>query len=183
MDIDGVLRDTRPMVGAGASQQHLAGELNAAYSRGLISQRTLTHRLDLLFGSRLIEPARLVGDLSRRLPRRRWRSRVTSVIDAAFAAFDRSPATDAGAPARLLALNWTGGDEDMLLGRHPSCEILLDDLSVSRRHARLFFRDGSWVIQDLGSTNGTRVNDVLVGRCELHPGDQILLGDERLRID
>jgi hypothetical protein len=40
-----------------------------------------------------------------------------------------------------------------------------------------------WVIQDLGSTNGTEVNGVRVGRCELHPGDHVGLGDERLRID
>jgi len=183
MDIGAVLRDTPPMLGAGASRRQLAGELKAAYSRGLISEHTLSHRLDLLFGSRLIDPVRLVGDLSRRLPRHRWRSKLGGVIDAAIGALDRSPVTDAGAPPRLLALNWTGGDEEMLLGRQSGCDVLLSDLSVSRRHARLFFRDGSWVIQDLGSTNGTRVNDVLVGRCELHPGDQIRLGDERLRID
>ena len=64
-----------------------------------------------------------------------------------------------------------------------TCDVVLDDLSVSRRHARLVFRDGHWVIQDLESTNGTRVNGVRVGRCELHPGDHVDVGDERLRID
>jgi pilus assembly protein CpaF len=54
---------------------------------------------------------------------------------------------------------------------------------VSRRHARLVFRDGSWVIQDLRSCNGTEVNGLVVGRCELRPGDHVVLGDEHLVID
>jgi len=69
------------------------------------------------------------------------------------------------------------------LGRHPSCDVVLSSMSVSRRHARLVFRDGRWVLQDLGSTNGTEVNGIDVGRCELRPGDEVILGDERLRID
>jgi pSer/pThr/pTyr-binding forkhead associated (FHA) protein len=54
---------------------------------------------------------------------------------------------------------------------------------VSRRHARLRFRDGTWLLQDLESTNGTTVNDVRVGCCQLHPGDRVVLGDARLTID
>jgi pSer/pThr/pTyr-binding forkhead associated (FHA) protein len=61
--------------------------------------------------------------------------------------------------------------------------VVLVELSVSRLHARLVFRDGSWILQDLESTNGTIVNGVLVGRCALRPGDRLLLGKARLRID
>ncbi|MGO9750395.1 MAG: FHA domain-containing protein [Solirubrobacteraceae bacterium] len=71
----------------------------------------------------------------------------------------------------------------MLLGRHRGCDVVLSDLSVSRRHARLIFRDEKWVLQDLASTNGTVVNGRRVGRCELRPGDRVLIGEERLRID
>ena len=55
--------------------------------------------------------------------------------------------------------------------------------TVSRRHARLIFRDGGWILQDLNSTNGTRLNGRYVGRCRLRPGDQLALGDQLLRVD
>ena len=83
----------------------------------------------------------------------------------------------------LLALDWDGAEEDLLLGRHLSCDIVLGDLSVSRRHARLRFRDGHWVLQDLESTNGTSVNGARVGRCQLHPGDELRVGTVRLLVD
>jgi pSer/pThr/pTyr-binding forkhead associated (FHA) protein len=60
---------------------------------------------------------------------------------------------------------------------------VLTDPSVSRRHARLRFRDGHWILHDLESTNGTLVNDVPVVRCELRAGDLVALGDEHLVVD
>jgi pilus assembly protein CpaF len=71
----------------------------------------------------------------------------------------------------------------LLVGRHHACDVVLPESSVSRRHARLVFRDGTWVVQDLESTNGTIVNGVRVGRCALRPGDHLILGDAHLRID
>jgi pilus assembly protein CpaF len=61
--------------------------------------------------------------------------------------------------------------------------VVLGDATVSRRHARLVFRDGGWIIQDLASTNGTRLNGQAVGRACLRPGDQLLLGHQLLRVD
>jgi pSer/pThr/pTyr-binding forkhead associated (FHA) protein len=61
--------------------------------------------------------------------------------------------------------------------------VTLADPGVSRRHAHLRFRDGRWILQDLESTNGTTVNGVRVGRCELRPGDVIGVGDTRLLVD
>ncbi len=43
------------------------------------------------------------------------------------------------------------------IGRDPDCGVHLDDPRVSTRHARVRWRDGTWWIEDLGSTNGTRV--------------------------
>jgi two-component system, cell cycle response regulator len=83
----------------------------------------------------------------------------------------------------LLALDWSGNQTDLLVGRDQACDVVLSDPQVSRRHARLFFRDGRWVLQDLQSTNGSTVNGVSVGRCELRPGDSLLLGGEWLLID
>jgi pSer/pThr/pTyr-binding forkhead associated (FHA) protein len=72
---------------------------------------------------------------------------------------------------------------ELLVGRHQDCDVVLLGLTVSRRHARLVFRDGNWVLQDLDSTNGTTVNGVRIGRCEVRPGDLVELGDARLQID
>ncbi len=84
----------------------------------------------------------------------------------------------------MLALDWAGGQSELLVGRHHECDVvLLGSTGVSRRHARLIFRDGNWVLQDLKSTNGTTVNGVRVGRCEVRPGDLLELGDARLQID
>jgi DNA-binding winged helix-turn-helix (wHTH) protein len=65
-----------------------------------------------------------------------------------------------------------------VVGRDPDVEVSLDDTSVSRRHARIVVGEGSTVIEDLGSKNGTRVADARV--CEqvaLHDGDRVAFGD------
>jgi pSer/pThr/pTyr-binding forkhead associated (FHA) protein len=54
---------------------------------------------------------------------------------------------------------------------------------VSRRHARITFRDGVWMIQDLSSTNGTTLNGERVGRATLRPGDILRLGHSLIQVD
>jgi pilus assembly protein CpaF len=61
--------------------------------------------------------------------------------------------------------------------------VIVDEPTVSRRHARLVFRDHKWIVQDLKSTNGTVVNGARVGRCELRAGDSVVLGRAHLRVD
>ncbi len=67
-----------------------------------------------------------------------------------------------------------------LLGRLPGCDVTLDDPSVSRRHAKLQRSSRGWSIEDLGSTNGVRVNGNSVQRTDIRDGDQIELGSVRL---
>jgi pSer/pThr/pTyr-binding forkhead associated (FHA) protein len=71
----------------------------------------------------------------------------------------------------------------LLVGRHPACDVVVADPSVSRRHAQLTFRDGVWILQDLGSTNGTTVNGERVGRTTLQSGDVVELGKQAIQID
>jgi pSer/pThr/pTyr-binding forkhead associated (FHA) protein len=160
----------------------MARTLRAAYGDGLLSEETLSHRLDVLFRSRLIEPATLVGDLSIRAPRRAWAAAARRTFRAFRTLIDETTAATAEPPA-MLALDWAGGRDELVIGRHPECDIVLAGASVSRRHARLRFRDGTWILQDLDSTNGTWVNDARVGRCQLRPGDRVELGSEHLIVD
>jgi hypothetical protein len=66
--------------------------------------------------------------------------------------------------------------DHMLLGRSRECEVVVSDPNVSRRHAELRRDGGRWVIADLGSTNGIKVNGRRVDRAQLEPGDRITLG-------
>jgi hypothetical protein len=69
---------------------------------------------------------------------------------------------------------------ETVIGRLPECDITLDDPSVSRRHARLVGERGRWRVEDLGSTNGVRVNGEDVERRELVDGDRLELGSVHL---
>lgn len=166
----------------GSSRQRLAHTLKAAYAEGVLSENTLVHRLDLLFDSPLVDPAGLVGDLQARR-RRRPLSSAVERTKAAGRRFWELRGIGRPSPPALLALDWDGGHEELVIGRNPSCDIVLAGSAVSRIHARLSFRDGSWILQDLGSTNGTVVNGSQVGRCKLQPGDRVVIGEEQLLVD
>jgi len=67
------------------------------------------------------------------------------------------------------------------LGRSQSSTIFLNDVSISRQHAQVTFRDGSFWIEDLGSKNGTKVGGRRIdGSTALKPGDRIQLGSVHL---
>jgi pSer/pThr/pTyr-binding forkhead associated (FHA) protein len=65
-------------------------------------------------------------------------------------------------------------------GRHPSSDIFLDDISVSRRHATFTRTPEGTVVKDQGSLNGTYVNRTLVDATLLKPGDEVQIGKFRL---
>jgi len=54
---------------------------------------------------------------------------------------------------------WTLEPGEYIIGRYPTNDIVLPDPYVSRRHARIFFENDEWYIEDLDSTNGTIVNN------------------------
>jgi pSer/pThr/pTyr-binding forkhead associated (FHA) protein len=65
----------------------------------------------------------------------------------------------------------------MTVGRGADCELRIDDTYASNQHARLFGRNGAWYVEDLGSTNGTFVNDQkLAAPAQVQPGDKIRIG-------
>jgi hypothetical protein len=70
------------------------------------------------------------------------------------------------------------------LGRSRQCDIVVNDPNVSRQHAEIRPRGGSWVVTDLGSTNGSRINGrQLEGSDVVRPGDEIELGSTVMRFE
>jgi pSer/pThr/pTyr-binding forkhead associated (FHA) protein len=70
------------------------------------------------------------------------------------------------------------GKNEVTIGREPTNDIVINEAEVSRKHARLVFQNEMYTLEDLGSTNGTFVNDQrLTSPQELQPGDSILLGE------
>jgi hypothetical protein len=74
------------------------------------------------------------------------------------------------------------GDGPLALGRALDNDVILDDTSVSRHHARFLPRVGYWLIEDLGSRHGTFVNNRRVTSAPVRAGDRIRLGATRLEI-
>lgn len=69
------------------------------------------------------------------------------------------------------------------IGRAAGCGVVLDDPRVSKLHARLFHSGGRWVIEDLGSTNGTLLNNQVLDLAKnVGPGDRIQAGEHVLEL-
>jgi hypothetical protein len=76
------------------------------------------------------------------------------------------------------------GPAGVTLGRSRQCDVVLDDPNISRQHAEIRPRGGSWVLSDLGSTNGSRLNGRRVEEPEVvKSGDEIELGTISLRFE
>ena len=75
-------------------------------------------------------------------------------------------------------------DGDLVLGRGDRSEIRLEDPFASSRHARVYEQGNIVVIEDLGSTNGTYLNEELLQSARpLHPGDRVRIGDSEFTFE
>lgn len=75
------------------------------------------------------------------------------------------------------------GETPLVVGRMPECDVALSDPNVSRRHAEVRRQGTGFVVVDLGSTNGTRVNGAQVKERLLNNGDEITVGATKLRFE
>jgi FHA domain len=73
--------------------------------------------------------------------------------------------------------------DQAVVGRDPSCEIVVSDGSVSRRHARLERRAGAWWVVDQGSANGTYLNSLRIAEQALKHGQELRFGALAFRVD
>jgi diguanylate cyclase (GGDEF)-like protein len=69
------------------------------------------------------------------------------------------------------------GTAEVVIGRGADCDIQVDRDSVSRRHAKVVRERGMWQVNDLGSTNGSYVNDSQITQCSLRDGDLLKIGN------
>jgi pSer/pThr/pTyr-binding forkhead associated (FHA) protein len=81
------------------------------------------------------------------------------------------------APGHVPGMEYEVG-EGAVMGRGDQAEIRLEDPFASSRHARLIRQGAVIVLEDMGSTNGTYLNEELLsGPQPLHPGDRVRIGD------
>src|SRR6185436_1167019 len=66
--------------------------------------------------------------------------------------------------------------ESVLIGRTADCDVVLYDPGVSRKHARIFAEQRGYYVEDMGSSNGTKVNGAIIKKKQLADGDAISLG-------
>lgn len=82
--------------------------------------------------------------------------------------------TEDGSQSRTYPLS---EDEALTIGRGETCQIVLKDTYVSQAHTRIFAKEGTWYVEDLGSTNGTYLNRAKVSDAsQLAPGDEVRVG-------
>ncbi len=71
-------------------------------------------------------------------------------------------------------------NESTTVGRSPDCDVFLDDVTVSRRHAQVLRRNGDFFIEDKGSLNGTFLNRRRIEAGQLDDGDEVQIGKYKL---
>jgi hypothetical protein len=147
---------------------------------GRLSADTFAHRLDRIFAARSrAELEELVADVRSPGPVRRAAMRAVAWFSALTADFQ---AAWRGPRVPVLALP-AQHETSTTIGRSLECDCVVTDPSVSRRHAQLRREGESWLLRDLGSSNGTRVNGMRVTEeTEVRPGDHLSLGGVRYRL-
>jgi FHA domain/Domain of unknown function (DUF1707) len=168
-----------PLRPSAADRDRIARVLRDGSVDGRLSIETFSERIERTFAARSREELdALVADVRPPGPLRRALLRGAawwSALEADLAAAWERP--------RLPVLALPEGEQEVVLGRSRDCDCVLAEPSVSRRHAGLR-RDGRrWILRDLGSRNGTRVNGLrLLDEAEVAPGDRVSFGDARFRL-
>ena len=146
---------------------------------GRLSYETFLHRLDAALRTRGVAELRgLLSDLPPVPHRDGWLTRSVHWCSSL-----QLRARRAWRAPRLPVLTLPRGDRVFVIGRSPLCDLAVPDMTVSWRHAELRWANGEWLLTDLGSTNGTRVNGWLAGGgFAVRPGDHVTFGAASFRV-
>jgi hypothetical protein len=157
-----------------ADRERTVRVLRDAAVDGRLSHDSFVRRLDLALRARDHRSlAGVVGDLAPpRTGSTRRESRFTSLVERLA---PRSAVPSLELPDFAMPV--------VLVGRSRSCDVVVEEPTVSRVHAALMLFGSQWFITDRGSTNGTRVNGRRIwGTADVRPGDRVRLGQAELRL-
>jgi hypothetical protein len=190
----------RELRASDAEREQAIGKLRDRFAEGRLSQETFLYRMDAALKAKF--PSELSGlftDLPREEPPRpstsqrfrNWLGRLWPepahpgrpvALALATPAMSEVAPVPVAPPVRMAAPMplYLPRQEDrrFSIGRAPSCDFTVADISVSRWHARLHKQDENWLLSDLGSTNGTRLNGWRVtSAVPIRPGDHLMFGN------
>lgn len=168
-----------PVRASDLERERVVRALRAAAVEGRVSPETFSRRLDRVYAAKSKQQlAAALHELPRGPVRRfvvaatAWVSPLVSDIELAW----QRPRFD-----RVVLPGGRAAQCTLILGRMADCDLVLRDPTVSLRHAALRCDERGWQLEDLGSTNGTRVNGWLVtGPTAVQVGDCITLGAQSL---
>ncbi|MGE5291672.1 MAG: FHA domain-containing protein [Micromonosporaceae bacterium] len=158
-------------------------ELRERSAAGEISHDTFVHRMEIALRARSRpELAGLLADL----PPGRFGRRLVDAVER-FSTFSarlgqawrmpRLPRLTLPRPTLPPDRSADGASPVFTIGREPDCDLVIPDLTVSRRHAHLTLQGGHWLLADLGSMNGTRCNGWRINSpVRVHSGDKLTFG-------
>ncbi|HEY2577595.1 MAG TPA: DUF1707 and FHA domain-containing protein [Streptosporangiaceae bacterium] len=184
-----------PLRASDADREEAVAQLREGFAAGQLSHDTFVYRMEAALGARdHSELAGLFTDLP--TPRRfrmppAWRQLPARIGLGSRASAVFTPVRDAvvssarrvgsvGRRPRLPGLSFPAFSSQLrfTIGRDPSCDLVIADLTVSRQHAGLDRDLAGWLLTDFGSTNGTRLNGWRVREpVPVHSGDQVSFGD------
>jgi hypothetical protein len=169
-----------PVRASDHDREHAARLLRDSSVAGRMSLDTFSRRIERAYGARnRNELGDLIADLP---PRRRAVRLLTGAVEAASAFVAEVEAAWRRPRVPRLALPEVGRPS-VTIGRAPDCDCMISDPTVSRHHAELRREGAEWILADLGSTNGTRLNGWRVtGSVAVRPGDQVAFGGARFRL-
>lgn len=169
--------DGAPGVRVGdADRDRVIAELRERVADGSLAHESFVFRVDAALRARCRgDLAEIVSDLP--APRRSPARAVLGRVAEAGRTARRRLVSYLEPPQPLAFVLPSGAQDSFTIGRDAACDLVLLDMTVSRSHAGLRREAGGWLLSDVGSTNGTRLNGWRVtGPVPLRAGDKITFG-------